>query len=355
MSIEKRPKGDGYNVRWRDTTGRQRSKKVTLWRDAVALDGEMKRKKAMGELIVHERGTATLSDFWELWLERYGRVHVTPRTLESYERLWRKHVAPTLGRARMRDISNEDVAHLVAALSGKLAAGSVRKVLAVLQGVLQRAVEWQYIPTNPCASTRKPRIAAREGVALDEEQIASLFVELVAMRSKCVVWLLAETGMRPGEIRALAWRDIGDESITIIKAVSRNQIGPTKTYGRRSVVLRNGARSALKTWQLAQGRLVRADGLVFPRVGGEGVWTDEGWRKWQQKVFTPAAKRAGLPGLVPYDLRHTFASRLIAEGRDIYWIARQMGHSPTQTLNTYGHLFESRYSTQRPDHAQASG
>lgn len=51
----------------------------------------------------------------------------------------------------------------------------------------------------------------------------------------------------------------------------------------------------------------------------------------------------GFPDLVPYDLRHIFISTLIAEGRDVYWIARQAGHSPTMTLNTYGHLFEAGY------------
>lgn len=347
MSIEKRSAGDGYNVRWRDTAGRQRSKKVTLWRDAVALDGEMKRKKAMGELIVHERGNAKLEDFWLLWLERYGRVHITARTLDGYERLWRRHVVPELGRSRLRDLTREDIAQLVAKLSGKLSPGSVHKVVAVLQGVLQRAVEWQYIPTNPCQGTRKPRLAAREGIALDEQQLAALVDELPDLRSRTVVAFLVYTGLRPGEMRALAWRDLA-EAISVTKAVSRNQIGPTKTYGRRTVTLRHDAHALLAEWRLAQGRIVRPEALVFPRVGGGGVWTDEGWRSWQRKVFTKAAARAGVPGLVPYDLRHTFASRLIAEGRDIYWIARQLGHSPTQTLNTYGHLFESRYSSDSP-------
>lgn len=356
MSIEKRTAGDGYNVRWRDATGRQRSKKVVLWRDATALDGEMKRKKAMGELVLHERGTIVLEEFWLLWLERYGRVHITARTLDVYERLWRCHLKPVVGRSRLRDLTAEDVSALVSRLSAKLAPGSVRKVIAVLQGVLQRAVEWQYIPSNPCRGTRKPRLTPREGVALDVDQLEDLAAELREERSRFVMWLLAETGLRPGELRALTWRDIGEETIAVTKAVSRNQSGPTKTHGRRSVALRPAARTAFKSWRMAQGRLVAPQALVFPSAAGSGVWTDEGWRSWQRKVFTKAAARAGIPGLVPYDLRHTFASRLIAEGRDIYWIARQLGHNPTQTLNTYGHLFESRYSGERvPDGVAANG
>lgn len=46
--------------------------------------------------------------------------------------------------------------------------------------------------------------------------------------------------------------------------------------------------------------------------------------------------------LRPYDLRHTFASLLIAAGKNPLYIARQMGHhSAGFTLDTYGHLMES--------------
>ncbi len=44
----------------------------------------------------------------------------------------------------------------------------------------------------------------------------------------------------------------------------------------------------------------------------------------------------------PYDFRHTFASLLIAAGKDPLYIARQMGHySAGFTLDTYGHLMEA--------------
>ncbi|MGH2918504.1 MAG: hypothetical protein ACRDLS_07905, partial [Solirubrobacteraceae bacterium] len=40
----------------------------------------------------------------------------------------------------------------------------------------------------------------------------------------------------------------------------------------------------------------------------------------------------------PYDLRHTFASLLLAEGRAIHYVAEQLGHGAEQTLRTYGHV-----------------
>src|SRR5581483_1943097 len=47
----------------------------------------------------------------------------------------------------------------------------------------------------------------------------------------------------------------------------------------------------------------------YPAASGAGIWTDNAYRLWAKKVFSPAANRAGLKGLRPYDLRHTFASQ----------------------------------------------
>jgi hypothetical protein len=64
---------------------------------------------------------------------------------------------------------------------------------------------------------------------------------------------------------------------------------------------------------------------------------------FRRDVFTPAAKRAGLAGLVPHELRHTAASLAIASGADVKVVQRMLGHkSATMTLDLYGHLFEDR-------------
>ena len=49
---------------------------------------------------------------------------------------------------------------------------------------------------------------------------------------------------------------------------------------------------------------------------------------------------------MPYDLRHSFVSLLIAERRSIVDVARQAGHSPSMALNTYGHVFDELEDTE---------
>lgn len=54
----------------------------------------------------------------------------------------------------------------------------------------------------------------------------------------------------------------------------------------------------------------------------------------------------------PYDLRHSFASLLLAEGKSVHYVARQLGHSPALTLSTYGHLFAEYEDAERIDAEQ---
>jgi site-specific recombinase XerD len=57
-------------------------------------------------------------------------------------------------------------------------------------------------------------------------------------------------------------------------------------------------------------------------------------------VFKPAAAVVGLEADAhPYELRHSFVSLLLHDGRlSIVEIAEQLGHSPVMTLDTYAHV-----------------
>jgi integrase len=72
--------------------------------------------------------------------------------------------------------------------------------------------------------------------------------------------------------------------------------------------------------------------LLFPNLQGE-VWNDRAWQTWHRDAWHPACHAAGLRGVRPYDLRHSFVSMLIHEGRNVVEVARQAGHSPTMTLD----------------------
>jgi integrase len=79
--------------------------------------------------------------------------------------------------------------------------------------------------------------------------------------------------------------------------------------------------------------------LVFPRDDG-APWKAHDWQNWRRRTFADAIKPTGLEHARPYDLRHSFASLLLAEGRTIHYVAKQLGHSALMTMNTYGHVID---------------
>ena len=71
---------------------------------------------------------------------------------------------------------------------------------------------------------------------------------------------------------------------------------------------------------------------------------------WRADRWSPACRAVGLDPLPrPYDLRHSFASLLLAEGRQPIWIAKQLGHSLAVFLSTYAHLIDEYEDRDRID------
>jgi integrase len=89
--------------------------------------------------------------------------------------------------------------------------------------------------------------------------------------------------------------------------------------------------------------------LVFPSEKGTGL-DHRNVRNcaFYKAVMRAALNREGEPTLTFRDLRHVFASILIADGANVVQIARQMGHaSPSITLNVYAHLFDGGEQARR--------
>lgn len=59
-----------------------------------------------------------------------------------------------------------------------------------------------------------------------------------------------------------------------------------------------------------------------------------------KKALKNACKKAGLKGVTPHTMRHTFASHLIMSGVDMRSVQRLLGHKNINTTMVYSHLTE---------------
>jgi integrase len=151
-----------------------------------------------------------------------------------------------------------------------------------------------------------------------------------------LVAFTALTGLRQGEVFALRRSDL-DLANRIVRVERSSRVGAfTQTKsGRKRVVHLTVVAVELVAEQLASRESGPLD-LVFPSPTGAM------WRKdnFMARIFRPAVRRAELDGLTFHDLRHTYASLMVAAGASPHVIAEQLGHRDARlVLQRYGHLY----------------
>jgi integrase len=288
-----------------------------------------------------DRGNETMAEFIERWWREYAIVKLEDNTRKSYAHVWEKHLRRRIGGYRLRNVSPAVVYGVKAELlAEEVGAPTVRKALALLSGMLRCAVEWDRIDRNPVRDVRMPAAKRSRHVRplapATVEAMRELLLRAGAERDAAILSVLADSGLRPEEVRALRWTDVHARTLLVERAAAGSSIKATKTREIRSVRLLEPLAEDLSRWGEASPS---QSGLVFATQRGT-VWTDYDWRNWRNRVFRPASEAVGLSKARPYDLRHSFASLLIHEGVSAVEVARQLGNSATVTLDTYAHVFD---------------
>ena len=338
-----------WRVRWRDERGVERSKTFDKLGDALAYEGKLRTLKRTGALADLDAGRETIAEFVEEWWQVYAGPNLERATLRAYAILWNGHALPRLGAIPLRELTPQTIAHFRADLEqAGVGIEAIRKTMTMLQGVLQRAVEWGRVPSNAVKMTRKPPKALRPAVeAIPPERIEvmrALLLERGRLRDAALVSGLAYAGLRPQEALALEWRHVRERTLLVERALSDGELKVLKNRRQpRTVKLLAPLRSDLADWHAASP----TPGPVFPASSGD-FWRGSDWRNWRKRIYKPVAQAVGIDGARPYDLRHAFASLLIHEGRlSVVEIAAQLGHNPTVCLDTYAHVMAEQDGGER--------
>lgn len=246
----------------------------------------------------------------------------------------------------------EEVFELVdkGALSGKTALHYHR----LMSSILETAVQWQLIPSNPCKRVKAPRAERKEARYLDEKQSAEMIALLdkEPIQYRTIILLLINTGLRRGELCGLEWKDI--DFTNAVLYVRRNTLylpdrgiyddTPKTASSQRAIKIPANCIPMLKeyrAWQAAE-RLKLGDqwlehDRLFTRWNGEPVHPDT-LTNW----FSDFVKRSNLPPVTIHSLRHTNATLLIAAGTNLRTVSARLGHAQTSTTaNVYSHAIQS--------------
>ncbi len=284
------------------------------------------------------RQPVTMTEFATKWQEDYVTVQrqlgrMKESTAVGYGVAVRLHIVPFFGGMRLGDIALPHVRALMKALLDKqLSPKSVGNVVVVLKQMFKHAVQWGYLDASPAQYAERPR-----GEVLTPPEIRRL-LQAADEPVRTLVLTAVMTGMRRGELLGLKWEDVDLEGgkIHVRRALWRGRfIAPKSRRARRAIDAPATVRAALAHLPSRfQG------GLVF--CGREGQPLDP--ENFTKRDFARALRRSGVRRTRFHDLRHIYASLLIAQGAHPKYIQAQLGHASIQTtLDRYGHLMPDVY------------
>lgn len=277
----------------------------------------------------------------------------THRSYTSALRRW----YPWIGSALLGDLTplliQEAIAHLA---ETDLAASTMNGSYAALRTALRQAVSWRLLAADPTNGVKRPRWAVPEMEFWSGEQ-AARFIAWVAGKTRydALYTLALATGARGGELLALRWSDLDVDagSVRIARSLSwpsggEPVLADPKTYSsRRTIDVDPHTLKSLRSQRARQAEDRLRSGQAWLNLNLVFATRRGGYLRQADIDHTLArlAGRAGVPSIRFHDLRHTHATLLLADGRDVKEVADRLGHrDPAITLRRYAHVLPDRRS-----------
>ena len=335
-----------WRARWWED-GRQRSASRATEAEAKALLIDKSTDKRLSRYIPASQ--ITVMQACEQYLKRHASDWST-NTLASYRQVSASHIYPTLGKERIATLTTTRVQAWVEQMARRgLSTSTIRNARVILNATCADLLRFGEIARNPVTGVRLPRKQKSSFEVWDADQVREVLHQAQEryMQMATFYRVALTTGMRPGEVRALKWKDIDMAAgvITCQRTITRDDqfrqiVGATtKTHKSRTIAVPQSTITALQ--ELRKDQLARrlaadlwnATDLVFDR--GDGNLVAQQTLRNRHAVI---CKAAGVPQIRFHDLRHTAATMLLKAGVHPKIVSDILGHSSiTITLDLYSH------------------
>ncbi|MBA2678102.1 MAG: site-specific integrase [Ktedonobacteraceae bacterium] len=335
------------------------------------VDGKRKRKYLYGDTRkeVQEQLNAALHD------QQHNMLIVNDKmTVEQYMRKWLDEVVqPPRKRIRTHHLYDENVRLYINPMLGKIAIskltplevqGFVNALVArgykprtvqiahgILRNALNQALRWGMVQRNVASLVTLPQAQKVEQKFLTPEEARILLDHIKGERLEALFTVALALGLRKSEALGIRWQDINFErktatvQVELVYNKKKYTLEPLKTAnGRRLLALPQFAVDALLTHRenQAQDQVYLGEhwhndfGLVFATSLGTPLSSRNVTRSFHRLLA-----EAGLERMRFYDMRHTCASLLLAQGVPLRVVMEILGHSQISlTANTYTHVIQ---------------
>ena len=333
-------------------------------KEAILRENEIKISKKNNTYI--NKTKLTFKDLIEKWLENQKNIW-SPRTYRTNIGL-SKTVIERIGHIHIQNINTEILEDFYNTLRKetkkdkynnsviKYSENTIQHFYTFINSVLNKAVIWNYILTNPNKKIEKPKFIKKDIACYSPEEVEMLVSVLnnEPLKYQAIIMLALDSGARRGEITGLTWEDINLEEKTIfinkttqyIKEIGIFEKTPKTQTSIRKIYISDFTIEILKKYKKEQ--LLKKMKIGTQWGNSKRVFTTEFGNDMHPdtptKILEKVINKYNLKKISFHGLRHTCISLQINSGIQVQIISKRAGHSNiTVTHNTYSHFFENEF------------
>lgn len=344
-------------------------KRVTFYdTDLAAVRKKLKLEMGKDTVRKNVQNVYTLDEWFKLWMEEY-KFQLRENSKRHYRTVYQKHISPVLGKKRIADITTLDIQKLVNDL---VKVGyqyeTQSKVKLLLVDMFNRAMGDEFVLRNPARSVRIKKKEAQERRVLTPEEETDFFATCKGTFYDELFTVALLTGLRPGEVCALRWRDIDLEHRTI--SVTRTllyqkldgdtkktfHIDPPKTPSSNRIVHFDERCEIALKGQFRKKSIISAkrnaktipgfEDLLFVTMFDTPINAQTFSEAIREIIRIINMSRSDVEQFQVFSahcFRHTYATRCFEAGVDIKVVQKQLGHASIKmTMDLYTHLLDDQ-------------
>jgi integrase len=363
---------------WHDESGREQSQAFGIKDAADKHWKAMETDRERGEYVDPKAGRELMRGVGKRWLASRS---VDPSSVIRYESLWRLHVEPAFGRRQVKAVKPSDIQAFLATLGRTFGNSTAAGCYLILQGCFELAIADGQIKRNPARSpvVTKPRAGLGGKVQAWADETVWKVIDAHPDHLGLMAVLMAACGLRIAEAMALSVDDIDFDAQEVHVRRQLKKLGEDHVFGLPKSDLERDV--PLPEWAAASVRVHTAHHrprpctLPWEKIGGKPrthsllfQWGDGSYvryRSYSEQVWKPALAGAGvIPAPEtdrrgrrryvttrkegPHQLRHFYASVMLAGGVSVKELAQFLGHKDEAfTLRVYTHLLPSSHDRAR--------
>ena len=238
----------------------------------------------------------------------------------------------------LKDLGEDEVRHFIIHLQnrkgvrGKASKDTVNNRVRALRAFFAWLHRQRYTETHRLADVKPPKGSESEIEILNDEEITKIFAAIsskskLVVRNTAIVSLMLDTGVRLSEVVTLRFENVHLEE-QYVKVLGK---------GNKERMIAFGAKCRKSFSEYINGA----------RVEAPGEWPDVFFRCWDGRPMSTdaldslmdrTAEASGISRLHAHLLRHTYATRFLMNGGDVFLLKQNLGHTSLAMVEEYVHV-----------------